>query len=463
MKVPPNDLEAEMSVLGSLMLHPEAINKVADLLHPDDFYSEIHKNIYKAEHALFEKGSPIDILSVSSALRELDILEYIGGNTYLSRLINSVPTASNADYYAKIVRKKKILRDLIAASEFISDLGYQEHEDVDVLLDHAEQKIFTITKFINQRFTHLKTALIEAWERIDMLNKSTDKLRGVTTGFETLDMKLNGLQKADLVILAARPSVGKTSLALDIARNAAIKGKTPVGIFSLEMSAAQIVDRLLSAEADVDLWRLRSGKISKQGDDHTRLNDAIDRLSRAPIFIDDDPSANVIQMRAKARRLHAEHGIGLLVVDYLQLMIPRRDSDSIVQQMTENSRFLKSLARELDIPILALSQLSRAVEMRHPPIPRLSDLRDSGSIEQDADVVMFIYREDKYKKDTPRQNIADILIEKHRNGPTGQLQLYFNAEKTSFTDLEKGYISDEAPQADDFSPDSSAEEEFLKS
>lgn len=437
-RIPPHNLDAEMSVLGSLMLHPDAVHQVVDILKPEDFYHENHQIIHGAIYDLSEKNSPVDVLSVGAKLKEKKHLKTIGGNTYLTQLVNSVPTASNAKYYAEIVHKKKVLRDLIGASDQIADLGYKEEEDnVDSLLDQAQQKIFNIAKISSQRFFELKNLLGETWDRIDKLHKSKDKLRGVPTGFKELDNKLAGLQKSDLVILAARPSVGKTTLVLDIARNAACQYNVPVGIFSLEMAAHQIVDRLLAAEAHVDLWRLRNGQLSSQGDDFQRISDALERLSTAPIFIDDDPSANVLQMRAKARRLKAEYDIGLLIVDYLQLMTPRRESDSMVQQMTENSRFLKSLARELNIPVLAVSQLSRAVGQRHPPIPRLSDLRDSGAIEQDADVVAFIYREDKYKQDSSKPNIAEILIEKHRNGPTGRLELYFNKEKTTFMDIEK--------------------------
>jgi replicative DNA helicase len=441
-RIPPHNLEAEISTLGALMLHPDAVNNVIDILEPDDFYHENHQMIYDAIYTLSAANSPIDVLSVSARLKEKKSLEKIGGSAYLTQLVNSVPTASNAKYYAEIVHKKKILRNLISASGYISDLGYDEEEDVDSLLDLAQQQIFKIAKISLQRFFQLKNLLGETWERIDNLHKSKGELRGVPTGFDELDNKLAGLQKSDLIILAARPSVGKTSLALDIARNAACRHNIPVGIFSLEMSAHQIVDRFLAAEAHVDLWRLRNGQLSTKGDDFSRIRDALERLSSAPIFIDDDPSSNILQMRAKARRLKSEHNIGLLIVDYLQLMTPRRENDSMVQQMTENSRFLKSLARELDVPVLAISQLSRAVEQRHPPIPRLSDLRDSGSIEQDADVVAFIYREDKYKKDSARQNIAEILIEKHRNGPTGKLELYFSPQKTSFMNIEKGLTDD---------------------
>ena len=446
-RIPPHNLDAEMSVLGALMLNTDAVHQVIDILKPDDFYHESHGKIYGVIEDLCEKNSPVDILSVSAKLKEKKILKIIGGSSYLAQLVNGVPTASNAKYYAEIINKKKTLRNLISASDHIADLGYQEDEDnVDSLLDQAQQKIFNIANTSSQKFFELKKLLGETWERIDRLHKSKDEVRGIRTGFTELDKKLGGLQKSDLVILAARPSVGKTTLALDIARNAACQDQVPVGIFSLEMAAHQIVDRFLAAEAHVDLWRLRNGQLSSEGNDFQRISDALERLSEAPIFIDDDPSANILQMRTKARRLKAEHKIELLIVDYLQLMTPRRENDSPVQQMTENSRFLKSLARELDIPVLAISQLSRAVEQRHPPIPRLSDLRDSGSIEQDADVVMFIYREDKYKQDSARPNIAEIRIDKHRNGPTGRLDLYFNQEKTTFMNIEKGLAEDTSSQ-----------------
>lgn len=445
-RVPPHNADAEISTIGALLIHPDAISQVIDIIKPGDFYDDKHNIIFETIYELSEENSPIDVLSVSARLKEKKLLEKVGGNTYLTEIANSVPSATNAKYYAEIVCKKKTLRDLIGASEDISGLGYQEEGEVDSLLDQAQQKIFNIAKISSRKFSELKNLLVEAWERIDKLDKSTSELRGIPTGFDELDNKLAGLQKSDLIILAARPSVGKTTLAIDIARNAACQHNIPVGIFSLEMSAQQIVDRLLAAEANVDSWKLRTGKLSRKDGDFDRISEALERLSKAPIFIDDDPSSNILQMRTKSRRLKAEHNIEFLIVDYLQLMTPRRDTDSMVQQMTENSRFLKSLARELDIPVLAISQLNRSVEQRHPPIPRLSDLRDSGSIEQDADVVMFIYREDRYKKDTPKQNIAEILIEKHRNGPTGKLDLYFNPQKTTFMNIEKGLTEDIMPK-----------------
>ena len=436
-RMPPQNLEAEMSVLGSLMLDKNAVLQAADVLAPEDFYRRTHQIIYEAMFELFKKNEPIDILSVSARLKEKGQLNDVDGHAYLAQLVNSVPTASNIGHYAEIVRQKSLRRRLIEASNQIQELGYQEEQNIEDVIDRSEKTIFGIsTKSLKQRFIKVKYALEEAWERIDSL-KSSDQLRGIPTGFAALDHILAGLQKSDLIILAARPSLGKTSLALDIARNAACNYNIPVGIFSLEMSTQQLIDRFIASTAFVDLWKLRTGRLSTKGDDFLRIRDAMEKLSNAPIFIDDEASSNILQMRAMARRLQAEHGLGLLIVDYLQLMMPRRETDSMVQQITEISRSLKALAKELNVPVLAISQLSRAVEQRHPPVPRLSDLRDSGSIEQDADVVAFIYREDKYRENSERQNVAEILIEKHRNGPTGKIELYFNPEKVSFTDIAK--------------------------
>lgn len=436
-RIPPQDAEMERSVLGSLMLDHKIMDVIVDILKPEDFYDQKNEQIYEAMLDLYKKKEPIDILSVTSRLKEKKILKQVGGNSYLTELVNSTPSSANAKHYAEIVRKKKILRDLIESSTHISNLGYQEEDDVEVLLDEAEKKIFSIARYsVKQKFQNIKTALTEAWERIDRLHKSKEEMRGVPSGFHDLDDKLAGFQKSDLIILAARPSMGKTALALDIARNVAKKG-IPVGVFSLEMSSQQLIDRLLAAEAHVDSWKLRTGRLSTD-DEFRRISDALDTLSKIPLFIDDEASNNIMQMRAMARRMQAEHGLGLLIVDYLGLMVPRQKTDNLVQQMTEISRSLKGLAKELDVPILALSQLSRAVESRHDRRPKLHDLRDSGSIEQDADVVMFIYRDDKYNENSDKQNIAEILIEKHRNGPTGKLQLYFNPDKISFMNIEKG-------------------------
>ena len=439
-KLPPQSVEAETSLLGSLMLDKDAIIKVADFLEPRDFYKEIHQQIYCAMMELFERREPIDLLSLSTRLKEKNKIVKVGGNSYLTELINSVPTAVHVLNYAKIVQRKRILRDLISSSYEIGLMGYNEAEDTDILLDQAEKKIFSIAQgSLSQNFIPLKNTLEETFERLDRLSKHQGELRGVPTGFADLDNRLSGLQKSDLIIIASRPSLGKSALALDIARSVAVFQKIPVGIFSLEMSKDQLVDRLLAGMAYVDLWRLRTGRLSDKGEDNdfTRIQQSLDRLSEAPIFIDDAATSNILQMRAMARRLQADKGLGLIIVDYLQLMEPRNINTSMVQQMTEVSRSLKALARELNVPVLALSQLSRAVEQRSPQIPRLSDLRETGAIEQDADVVLFIHRPDKYREDAPK-NVAEILIAKHRNGPPGQIKLFFDEQRASFRNLEKG-------------------------
>jgi len=439
-KLPPQNIEAEKSLLGCLIIDKNAITKVVDYLEPRDFDKKPHQQIYEAICNLFERGEEVDLLAVSNRLKEKGVLEEIGGNSYLTELANSVPNALHVLNYAKIVQRKRILRDLIEASYEIAQIGYNESEDIDVLLDKAEKRIFSIAqKSLTQRFVSLKEELEEAFERIDRISKHKGAIRGVPTGFIDLDNLLSGFQKSDLIILASRPSIGKSSLALNIAANVAVDHKMPVGIFSLEMSKDQIVDRLIASQANVDLWRLRTGYLSSEGEnnDFARIQQALGILSEAPIFIDDAATSNVLQMRAMARRLQAEHGLALLIIDYLQLIEPRNPKVSMVQQMTEVSRALKSLARELNVPVLALSQLSRAVEQRTPPIPRLSDLRESGSIEQDADVVLFIYREDKYNPDTIRKNIADIIVAKHRNGPVGKIELFFDDSRATFRNLEK--------------------------
>ena len=443
-RIPPQNVEAEQSVLGSLMLDKDAILKIVDFLTHADFYRDTHQRIYKTMVDLFERREPIDILSVTNRMRETSALESVGGQTYLAELVNSVPTASNITHYAKIVQRKRILRDLIGASYDIAQLGYKEEEDIDVLLDEAEKRVFSISeKSLSQNFVQVRSSLEEAFERIDKLHRQEGETRGVPTGFADLDNYLAGLQKSDLIVLASRPGLGKTSFALDIARNVAIQAKVPVGLFSLEMSQEQLVDRLIASQADVDLWRIRTGNLSSKGEDNDfiRIQNALGILSEAPIFIDDSPSPTIIQMRAMARRLQAEHGLGLIIVDYLQLIQPRTMSDNIVSQITEISRALKALARELHVPVLALSQLSRAVEQRSPQIPRLSDLRDSGSIEQDSDVVLFIYRDmrDRESENSSQSSTAEIHIAKHRNGPIGKVKLFFDEKRVSFKDLAKNY------------------------
>jgi len=439
-KLPPQDIEAEKSLLGSLMLDKNAIIKVADYLQSKDLYKQSHQQIFQAILDLFEKGEPVDLLAVSTRLKEKKLLEEIGGNSYLTELINTVPTATHISNYAKIVQRKRILRDLISSSQEINTMGYDEQEDIDILLDRAEQRIFSIAqKSLTQRFIPIKDGLESAFERIDNLSKHKGGLRGLPTGFTALDNILAGLQKSDLIILASRPSLGKSAMAVNFAANIAINKKIPVGIFSLEMSKDQIIDRLIAGLANIDLWRLRTGRLSSDGEDNdfSRIQHAMSMLSEAPIYIDDAASSNVLQMRAMARRLQASHGLGLIIIDYLQLMESRNPMANIVQQVSEISKALKGLARELNVPVLALSQLSRAVEHRSPQIPRLADLRESGSLEQDSDVVLLIYREDRYNTETSRKNIADIIIAKHRNGPIGKVELYFDDQRVCFRNLEK--------------------------
>ncbi len=442
-RIPPQSVDAEKAVLGSVMLRPEAINDVIDIIREESFYSQRHQILWQTMLELQRKNTPIDLLSVSSRLREKNLIDAVGGMTYLTEIVQGVPSSTNAKHYAEIVQKKYMMRGLINASEFIGELGFNEAEELEELLDKAEKRIFEVTNYSGvHKFIELKDTLVEAWDRLDKLHKSKDEMRGVPTGFRELDNKLAGFQKSDLIILAARPSMGKTSLALDIARQSAIVHNIPVGIFSLEMSSQQLVDRMIAAESKVDAWKLRTGKLTAD-EEFSSIRQSLDKLSKAPIFIDDQPGNNILKMRSIARRLKSEKGLGLIVVDYLQLMVPTqsRHNDNIVQQVTEISRSLKNLARELDVPVLALSQLSRAVEQRGGK-PRLSDLRDSGSIEQDADVVMFIHREDKYNENSERPNIAEILIEKHRNGPTGKAELYFDDKKSTFLNMDKTDFGD---------------------
>jgi len=438
-KIPPQNIEAEISLLGSILLDPESLVKIIDILSPEDFYKEAHKIIYSAILELFEERNPCDIVTLSNKLEEKKELKKIGGASYLTTLTNSVPTAANIISYAQIIRHKSTLRKLINAASEISNLGFNEEEDIEIILDRAEQSIFKVSqKYLRDNFVSIREVLADSFERIDKLHKDKGGLRGIPTGFKDLDNLLAGLQPSDLIILAGRPSMGKTSLALNIAQYVATKEKIPVGIFSLEMSKEQLVDRLICAEANIDSWKLRTGNLSD--DDFPKIGHAMGILSEAPLYIDDSPSANVMEMRAKARRLQAEHNLGLIVIDYLQLMESRyRRESNRVQEISEISRSLKGLARELNIPVICLSQLSRAVEQRPDRIPQLADLRESGSIEQDADVVMFIYREDYYKKDSEKKNIAEILVKKHRNGPTGEVELYFNAEQMKFSNLEKSH------------------------
>lgn len=458
LRVSPQSTDAERALLGAIMLRPDAMHDVTTSVTPESFYSEKHREVYRAILSIFGKGNPIDLLSVTNYLKDKGALDRIGGASYITELIENVPAAGNAHYYAQVVHEKSTLRSLINAGEDIAEIGFSNPEDVDEALDRAEKKIYQVTQSPTaQKFVAIKESLGEAWERLEHLHNTKDEIRGVRTGYPALDNLIAGFQKSDLIIIAARPSMGKTSLALDLARHATTKYKVPVGIFSLEMSSQQLVDRMVAAEAKVDAWKLRTGRLSTD-EEFALVQSALGRLGEAPLFIDDQPGNNILKMRSAARRLKNEHGLGMIIVDYLQLMVPTnsRASDNMVQQVTEISRSLKILARELDIPVIALSQLSRAVEQRGGK-PRLSDLRDSGSIEQDADVVMFIHREDKANKDkeSDRPNIAEILVEKHRNGPVGKIELYFDERRATFLPLDTGSGYNEVAAAS-----ASADEDF---
>lgn len=438
-RVPPHDLDAEQATLGSIMLNPSALNDIIDIFNAESCYSEKHRIIFKAMLDLFNKNEPIDLLSLSTSLKNRGQLEQIGGRAYLTDLTNSVPASTNVKHYAGIVYKKSLMRKLIAAGEHLSTVGFSETDtDIETIMDEAEKKVFAITGDPKgQNFVSIKQSLTEVWDQLEKLNSEGGGLGGVPTGYPSLDNMLGGLHRSDLIILAARPSVGKTTLALDIARHAAVKSKIPVAIFSLEMSANQLTQRMLSAQSHVDAWKLRTGKITNEND-FGKIRDSLNELSQAPIYIDDQAGNSIVKMKSVARRLKSEFGLGLIVIDYLQLMGTSKNYDSMVNQVTEISRSLKGLARELDVPVLALSQLSRAVESRGGK-PRLSDLRDSGSIEQDADVVMFIHREDRSgtRTDAESTGIAEILIEKHRNGPVGKVDLFFDEKNSTFLSIEK--------------------------
>ncbi len=439
LKLPPQNIEAEQSVLGALMLDKNAIINVADILRAGDFYKPAHEKIYETILRLYEKREPIDILSVTAKLKDEKQLKEIGGPSYLSGLIESVPSAANIEHYAKLVKEKKVLRDLIQISGEMAENAFDPADDVEGLLGDVEQKIFAVSqRSLSRKFTKLKDELRGAYERIEKMHRGEGRLRGIATGFPAIDNILSGFQKSDLVILGARPGLGKTALALNIARHAALNEKKPIGIFSIEMSREQLVDRLIAAEAQIPNWRLRNGRLQND-EDFEFIQHALDQLSQAPIFIDDSPSPTILQMRSMARRLQAEHGLGLIIVDYLQLISPRTHSDNLVQQVTEISHGLKAMARELNVPVLAVSQLSRDVEKRESQKPRLADLRESGSLEQDADVVLFIYRKDRNKLNptAEEENTADIIIEKHRNGQTGTIQLKWDPDVVTFRSIDK--------------------------
>jgi replicative DNA helicase len=431
----PQNAEAEASLLGALLIDSDAIVKIADVLSAPDFYDKRHQRIYEAIIQLYESHAAVDVLTLADKLKNNGYLDSIGGPAYLTELTNFVPTAAHVEQYADIVAQKAMRRRLIAASKEMVDLGYGESKQLRALIEEAEVKLFDVSQqHVKQDIVSLETVLAESFDRLDDLHKDKAKVRGVPTGFKDIDGTLAGLQPSDLVILAARPSMGKTALALNIAHNVAVKAGQPVLIFSLEMSKEQLVDRLLSIESGVDAWALRTGNLTDT--DFEKIGHAMGTLSEAQIYIDDSPAITVSDLRTKARREAHKHPLGLIIVDYLQLMSGGSrfggDYSNRVQEISEISRSLKGVARELHVPVLALSQLSRSVESRSPQIPQLADLRESGSIEQDADVVAFIYREEYYSPETDRKGLADIFIKKHRNGPTGNVELRFENERQRF-------------------------------
>ena len=435
--IPPQNTDAEASLLGAILIDTDALVKIADKIDSYDFYDEKHRYIYEAVTLLYDKHSPIDVLTLSDQMKVNTTLEAIGGSSYLAELTNFVPTAAHVEQYAEIVAQKALRRRLIKAAQDITTMGFNETNQLQELIEEAETRLFEVSqKHVKQDVTSLETILSESFERLDELHKDKGKIRGVPTGFKDMDNLLAGFQKSDLIVLAARPSMGKTALALNLAHNVAIGSNQPVLMFSLEMSKEQLVDRMLAMESGVDAWALRTGNLTDT--DFEKIGQAMGTLSEAQIYIDDSPSITVSELRTKARREAHLHDLGLIVVDYLQLMSggAKFGDGNRVQEISEISRGLKAVARELKVPVLALSQLSRSVESRSPQIPQLADLRESGSIEQDADVVAFIYREDYYNPETDRRNITDILIKKHRNGPIGSLELYFDREKQRFRTLD---------------------------
>jgi len=435
LKVPPQSLDAERAVVGSLLMDEEAILKVVDFLKAEHFYDPKHAIIYEHIAHLFEQRKKIDALTLTDVLKKNKQFKKVGGATYLTDLVNSVPTSSHIEEYAHIIKEKSLRRGLITVSAFLSEVAFNEEEELDKLMDEAEQRLFQVTEdSVEKDFIHVSKLLERAYERAEDADKNKDKMTGIKSGYGLLDAILGGFQPSDLIILAARPSVGKTALALDIARHVATKEKKNIGFFSLEMSNMQLMDRILAMQVNANLWDLRMGKLPDEA--FERLADAMGVLSESGLYIDDTPGLHIMEMRTKARRITAEHQLDMVIVDYLQLM-HGRSRDNRVQEVSEISMFLKNLARELNIPVMALSQLSRSVESRTSRIPQLSDLRDSGSIEQDADVVMFIHREEQYNPDTDRKGIADLVIAKHRNGPTGQVELYFVKEQARFRELDK--------------------------
>ena len=440
-KIPPQNLDAEMSLLGAVLIDEETLADISEHVKPHDFYDKRHGLIYAAMMRLYERHRPVDLLTLTEELKKKNDIETIGGSAYLTELTNYVPTAAHAEAYAELVAQKAIRRRLIKASADISELGFDEETSTEELLEQAEAQLFAVSdQSLKQDLVSIESILTDSFDRMEELHRNKGQLRGVRTGYRDLDNMTAGLQRSDLIILAARPAMGKTTLVTNLAYNVATIAKQPVLFFSLEMSKEQLVDRMLADASGVDAWNIRTGNLSD--DDFSKLSDAMGELAEAPIFIDDTPGVSVLEMRTKARRAAHDQPLGLVIIDYLQLMQGSgRGDGNRVQEVSEISRGLKLIARELNVPVIALSQLSRSVESRNPQIPQLSDLRESGSIEQDADIVMFIYREAYYNPETERENITDLIIAKHRNGPTGKVELYFHPERLRFMSLDRKHDS----------------------
>ncbi len=436
-KVPPQNLDAEMSLLGAILIDEETLADITEHVKPRDFYDKRHGIIFDAIMRLYEKNKPVDLLTLTDELKRKKEIDEIGGSAYLTELTNYVPTAAHAESYAEIVAQKAVRRRLIKASGDISELGYNEETTTPELLQQAEAELFAVSdQSLKQDLSSLESILTDSFDRLEELHRNKGALRGIRTGYRDLDNMTAGLQRSDLIILAARPAMGKTTLVTNLAYNVATIAKQPVLFFSLEMSKEQLVDRMLADASGVDAWNIRTGNLSDE--DFSKLSEAMGEMAEAPIYIDDTPGVSVLEMRTKARRIAHEQPLGLIIVDYLQLMqASGRTDGNRVQEVSEISRGLKLIARELNVPVIALSQLSRSVESREVKKPQLSDLRESGSIEQDADIVMFIYREAYYNPETDRKNVTDLIIAKHRNGPTGNVELYFHPERLRFMSLDR--------------------------
>ncbi len=436
-KVPPQNLDAEKSLLGAVLIDEETLADISEHVTPKDFYDKRHATIFDGMMRLYEHHKPVDLLTLTDELKKKDDLDTIGGSSYLTELTNYVPTSAHAEAYAQLVAQKAVRRRLIKASSEISEMGFDEDTTTQELLEKAEAELFSVSdQSLKQDVVSLESILTESFDRMEELHRNKGALRGVRTGWRDLDNMTAGLQRSDLIILAARPAMGKSTLVANLAYNVATIAKQSVLFFSLEMSKEQLVDRMLADASGVDAWNIRTGNLSD--DDFSKLSEAMGEMAEAPIFFDDTPGLSVLEMRTKARRVAHESPLGLIIVDYLQLMSASGRSDgNRVQEVSEISRGLKLIARELNVPVIALSQLSRSVESRSPQIPQLSDLRESGSIEQDADIVMFLYREDYYNPETDREHIADLIVAKHRNGPTGKIELFFSPERLKFMSLDK--------------------------